>query len=240
MECCWNSTRRGGVSAEENSSRNAIKRVEVESSSTFYKMSLKFDPKDDTALAIESNDRDLAYLLFSDIREYLNSEVCKFRSFTFDAVLSSKNVFPFLMLPIMLVSLFSIKDSPTAEVAKNALANPDISAKLNFLIESRVTSQETSTLKYYMFAMFGVLISIFFLGSLLDKLFPRNVFYWGKAAQAFDKMLGARDKIVWGVVIAFVIGIASAIAYDQLKLPWAKTPVAVHKNNREQSGSDSN
>ena len=85
----------GGVTAEENSSRNAIKRVEVESQATAYKMSLRFDPKDNTALAIESNDRDLAYLLFSDIKEYLNSEVCKFRSFTFDEVFSSKNIFPF-------------------------------------------------------------------------------------------------------------------------------------------------
>lgn len=222
----------GGVTAEENSSRNAIKRVEVESQATAYKMSLRFDPKDNTALAIESNDRDLAYLLFSDIKEYLNSEVCKFRSFTFDEVFSSKNIFPFLMLPLMLFSLFSIKDAPSSEAADRVLREADLAVKLNFLIESRITSQDTSSLKYYMFAMFATFIGIFFLGGVLDKLFPPKCFYWGKAAQSFDKILSAREKIIWGVVIAFVISIASALAYDQIKLPWGK---AVHTSQERKS-----
>jgi hypothetical protein len=56
------------VASEENSSRNAIKRLEIISDGISYKLKLLFDPKENTDLRIESNDRDLAYLLFSDIK----------------------------------------------------------------------------------------------------------------------------------------------------------------------------
>ncbi|MEB3901853.1 hypothetical protein ODI84_16905 [Pseudomonas putida] len=61
------------VVSEENSSRNAISRLEV-SYAGDSKFQLVFDPKKEVELEIESDDRDLAYLLFSDIKEYLNSD----------------------------------------------------------------------------------------------------------------------------------------------------------------------
>lgn len=204
------------VAAEENSSRNAIKRVEILSTGAAYKLSIKFDPKDNTDLAIEANDRDLAYLLASDIKDYINSEVLKFRSFSFDSAMSSKNIFPFLMLPFMLISISGIKESPKAETVAAVLASNDVQAKLNLLIESRA-GQDPGPLKWYLVAMFAVLVILFFLGSLLDKAYPRNIFYWGKLAQAYDRLLSLREKVVWGIVIAFVIGIASTVAVDYFK-----------------------
>ncbi len=206
------------VAGEENSSRNAIKRVEVLSSGTAYKLSLKFDPKDNTDLAIEANDRDLAYLLASDIKDYINSEVLKFRSFSFDSALNSRNVFPFLMLPFLYFSLSGIKESPKAEMVAAVLASTDIQAKLNLLIESRM-GQDPGPIKWSIVVMIAVLAVLFFLGSILDKAYPRNVFYWGKLAQAYDQLLKLREKVVWSIVIAFVIGIASTIAVDYFKHP---------------------
>ncbi|MBC7860521.1 MAG: hypothetical protein H7Z39_17465 [Burkholderiaceae bacterium] len=210
----------GAVAAEENSSRNAIKRVEILSAETAYKLSLKFDPKDNTDLAIEANDRDLAYLLASDIKEYVNSEVLKFRSFSFDSATSSKHIFPFLMLPLMFFSLSSIKESPKAEAVAAVLANNDVQAKLNLLIESQSrSSQDPTMFKWYIGAMIALFAVFLFLGSLLDKAYPRNIFYWGKLAQAHDRLVSLREKIVWGIVIAFVIGIASTVAVDYFKHP---------------------
>jgi hypothetical protein len=206
------------VAAEENSSRNAIKRVEILSAGTAYKVSLKFDPKDNTDLAIEANDRDLAYLLASDIKDYVNSEVLKFRSFSFDSAMSSRSVFPLLMLPFLFLSISGIKESPKAETVAAVLASSDVQAKLNLLIESRV-GQDPSPLKWYLVAMVAVLVVLFFIGSLLDKAYPRNIFYWGKLAQAHDRLLSLREKVVWGIVIAFVIGIASTLAVDYFKHP---------------------
>lgn len=210
------------VAAEENSSRNAIKRVEILSSEQSYKISLKFDPKDNTDLAIEANDRDLAYLLSSDIKDYLHSEVLKFRSFSFDSALSSKTIFPLLMLPLSLIALYSVKENPRPEVVSEMLKSSDVQTKLNFLIETRVT-QDVGPMKYYFVGLIGTLIVLFFLGSILDKTYPRNIFYWGKAAQAYDKLLGVRERVVWGIVIAFVIGIASTVAVDYFKAPGKTT-----------------
>jgi uncharacterized membrane protein len=206
------------VAAEENSSRNAIRRVEILSAGTAYKLSLKFDPKDNTDLAIEANDRDLAYLLASDIKDYINSEVLKFRTFGFDSAMSSKNIFPFLMLPFLFITVSNIKETPNAETVAQVLASNDVQAKLNLLIESRL-GQDPGPLKWYLVALVALLVILFFLGSLLDKAYPRNIFYWGKLAQAYDRLLGLREKVVWGIVIAFVIGIASTVAVDYFKHP---------------------
>lgn len=206
------------VAAEENSSRNAIKRVEILSAGPAYKLSLKFDPKDNTDLAIEANDRDLAYLLASDIKEYINSEVLKFRSYSFDSALSSRHIFPFLMLPLMFFSLISMKEVPKDVTVAAVLATNDVQAKLNFLIDSR-SIQDPVTFKWYFGAMIAVFLVLFFLGSLLDKAYPRNIFYWGKLAIVHDRLVSLREKIVWGIGIAFVIGIASTVAVDYFKHP---------------------
>jgi hypothetical protein len=206
------------VAAEENSNRNAIKRVELLSSGETWKLSLKFDPKENTTLEIEANDRDLAYLLASDIKDYLQSDVLKFRSFSFDSALSSKNAFPFLMLPFLLFSLYSIKEAPKPELVASVVAGNDVNAKLNLLIESRA-SQDVGPMKWYFGGMLLILIVLYLLGSILDKAYPRNVFYWGKQAQAYERLLRNREKVVWGIVIAFVIGIASTVAVDFFKSP---------------------
>lgn len=207
-----------GVAAEENSSRNAIRRVEIYSSTEVYKISLKFDAKENTTLEIEANDRDLAYLLTSDIKDYVQSEILKFRSFTFDSALTSRNIFPFVMLPMMFLSFASIKEVPSPEVMSALIASDDVQAKLNFLIDSR-TSQDPGVFKWYLGGIVALLVSLFFAGSLLDRAYPRNVFYWGKQAQVHDRLLRLREKIVWGVIIAFVIGIFSTVAVDYFKMP---------------------
>lgn len=206
------------VAAEENSSRNAIMRVEILSAGMVYKLSLRFDTKENTDLAIEANDRDLAYLLAADIKDYVNSEVLKFRSFSFDSAMSSRSIFPFLLLLWLFISISGIKESPKAEAVAAVLASSDVHAKLNLIIESRV-GQEIGPMKWYLGAMFAVLVVLFFLGLLLDRAYPRNIFYWGKLAQAHDRLLSLREKVVWGIVIAFVIGIASTIAVDYFKHP---------------------
>src|SRR5213592_479745 len=61
----------GLVTSEENSKRNAVKRLELRSDAKPFSLKLIFDPKDSVDLSIESDNKDFAYLLFSDIKEYL-------------------------------------------------------------------------------------------------------------------------------------------------------------------------
>ncbi|MNN87010.1 hypothetical protein D3C81_2044990 [compost metagenome] len=72
-------------------------------------------------------------------------------------------------------------------------------------------------MKYLLPGLFGTVILFFFIGPMLDKIFPRNLFCWGKAASSHNRLVGIREKWIWGVVIAFVVGILSTIAVDQFK-----------------------
>jgi hypothetical protein len=56
-----------------------------------------------------------------------------------------------------------------------------------------------------------VSILIISVGPILDKLYPRNIFCWGKAESEYEQIVGIREKIVWGVAIAFVIGVAASL-----------------------------
>lgn len=201
-----------GVISEENSHRNAIKRIVVTSVSDVHKLALAFDAKDGVDLRIEATDRDLAYLLFSDIKEYLNSEVLKFRSFSFDSVLSSRRVFPFFMIVPLIWMIATLRPPDEAEV-QAVLASADVHQKLNYLITQRHEA-DPEHLSYFMGGMFVLMFLMFFVGATLDRIFPRNIFYWGKAAASHDRLLKTREKVIWGVLIAFVIGIASTVAVD--------------------------
>jgi hypothetical protein len=215
------------VAAEENSTRNAIKRVELLSAGKGYKLSLQFDPKENTDLEIEADDRDFAYLLFSDVKEYLQSEVLKFRTFSFDEALSSKNTVPFLMLPFFGVAVYGMKEAPAREAVAATLKSTDVQQKLNFLIENRVASESIGPMKYYLIGMVVVMAVILFIGGVLDRVCPRNLFYWGKGARAYDRLLQVREKVMWGVVIAFVIGIASTVFVDYMKKPGATSALGI-------------
>jgi hypothetical protein len=201
--------------AEENSSRNAISRLEIESSGA-HKIHLIFDPKQFVDLEIESDDRDLAYLLFSDVKEYLNSEVLKFRAFSFDSILSSKGILPGILMLFMGAVTFAAGMNPTSDDVSKVLATDNLQQKLNFIIENRQEASY-SKVKYPMLIFMGVLFSLFFIGPFLDKVFPRNLFCWGKAEAAHRRLVSIREKWIWGVVIAFVISILSTIVMDQFK-----------------------
>lgn len=206
----------GNIAKEENSSRNSILRIDLLSNTPTYNLSLSFYSKTGTVLQIAADDRDLAYLLASDIKEYLHSEVLKFRSFTFSHAFSSRFIFPLLMLPMILLVTTSFKDGPQGYQIQQILASTDLNEKMNFLIEAR-TRQDPRYLKWYMIGLFFTIFGLMFIGGWLDKVYPRNVFYLGKQIASYDKLLKNREKFWWGIIVAFVIGIASTVAVDFFK-----------------------
>jgi hypothetical protein len=203
------------VVSEENSSRNAISRLEVLYSEK-SKFQLIFDPKKAVELEIESNDRDLAYLLFSDIKEYLNSEVLKFRSVSFESLMSSKLMAPFFMMLVMVAMTYGALSGSHSDEAAKVIASDDIGVKLNYIIDSRQQLSPSRTL-YPMLGILGLFLCAVFSGSFFDKVFPRNIFCWGKGASAYHNLVGIRDKCLWGVAIAFVISVLATFATDGFK-----------------------
>ena len=203
------------VAAQENSSRNAVKRVDFVSSGASCKLLLQFDPEDNVDLKIESSDRDLAYLLFSDIKDYLHADVLKFRSFSFDAALNSRNAIPVFMLPFFLFPFLMEKEGPSAATVSKVIESKDAQTKLNFLIEHRPNNYDLGKVSNFAVSFMAIFFLFIFIGPILDKAFPRNIFYWGKAAQAYDLLLKTREKVIWGVLVSFIIGIAATLFVEQ-------------------------
>lgn len=205
------------VTSEENSTRNAIKRLEVSVQSDSLALKISFDPSESIELSVEASNKDIAYLMFSDVKDYLSSEVCSFRSFSFEKALSSRVVFPLFGMVIPLAALTMLMHNPSEEAYKAALATENIPEKINFLIERNSQQSSPAVLKIMIGVMFAGLILPFTLGMGLDKTFPRHVFYWGKAAGKYDRFVRIREKVIWGVIIAFVIGILSTVFVDYVK-----------------------
>jgi hypothetical protein len=163
-------------------------------------------------LEIEANEKDFAYLLFSDIKEYLSTEVMKFRTFLFKDVIADRLLFPLVMMIVMILSFNSIDSSTLSQNELSKLLNTNaIEEKLNFLIRNTQRKINTSN---FLYILFGVTM-LYVLGitslGLLDKIFPRNIFYLGKEIVAYDKICSIRSKIIWGIIIAMIIGIISGL-----------------------------
>ncbi|MCO7516400.1 hypothetical protein NJF44_15785 [Pseudomonas guariconensis] len=203
------------VVSEENSSRNAISRLEV-SYAGDSKFQLVFDPKKEVELEIESDDRDLAYLLFSDIKEYLNSEILKFRSSSFESLFDSKLVMPLFMMVFFVATIYMTVSGNHDEDLAKAIASDSVIDKLNYMIETR-QQLSVGRMLYPMLGMMVIFFGVIFSGSFFDKIFPRNVFCWGKAATAHNNLLKTREKWLWGVAIAFVISVLATFVTDGFK-----------------------
>jgi hypothetical protein len=84
------------ITKEENGKRNRIKKVMVSCKDARLDFALSFEVEEGIALSIETDNKDFAYLLHTDVRDYLITEVAKCRSFSFRKILASKISFRFL------------------------------------------------------------------------------------------------------------------------------------------------
>lgn len=211
------------VIGEENSRRNAIKRLEILCNLKPFELKITFDEKEPVELLVEADNKDFAYLLYSDIKEYLMSEVLKFRSFKFDSLLSSGATLPFfaLMLPLFVVTYF--RSNVSVEESARIIATDNVQEKLNFLINHTI-ERETGGTRYLLPIVIGIALVIFFGAVLLDRMFPRNIFHWGKIGNQYDRFIGMREKAIWGVIVAFLIGVASTVFVEYFK-PTSPKPV---------------
>ena len=203
------------ITQEENSKRNRITRVQFRCSHDDLQFELEFDEKDGVSLTIECNDKDFGYLLFSDIKDYLQTEVLKFRGKTFDAMFEHRIAFLFVMLAMLLLTTFvTTKPDIDASSLSKLLSSGNVAEKVNYLIVHANNPNARAQMRYIWLVPIGIMLIFAFIGPVLDKLYPRNVFYWGKMSIQYDRVLGIRGKIIWGVIVAFIISaIASLFVY---------------------------
>lgn len=200
----------GEVIDEENSSRNAVQQLSFQLRSESSELDLSFEKGESTKLSIMSESRDTAYLMSSDLKEYLNTEVLKFGSWNFNKIFSSRTFMPIVLMISMVfmfaTMLFVIKDSdPTS-----ALNSTSLEVKLNYLISRRAELPSSSFMSLIFIApLFGA-VALGLLASSLAKQWPRDVFFWGKQVSIYEKAKGVKDKIVWTVVVGFIVSVGAA------------------------------
>lgn len=208
----YESTEYSSLLQEENSARNHITRIDFICDSDSLYMKLTFDKEEKVTLQIEADDKDHAYLIFSDIKEYLATEVLTFRSFRFSAVLSTN-----LMLPIFMLAMFAILFSQinhsmmSASDLHQLISTGTVDEKLNYLISQGRKNSELTNIWAILGGTIAMMVFVFSIGPILDMSFPVNLFLWGKEKSKYEKLCSLRSKIIWGVCIAFIIGVASSV-----------------------------
>lgn len=157
---------------------------------------------------IAGDDRDSVFLLFSDVREYLQSSVLSRITVSREA---TRLFSMFLMLAAMIGLFWSMLSSlaPDAATATKALAANDLGAKLNYLIEERAgRKMPTATLGWLALMALATLGAIS--GALewtLRLLFPSNIFLFGQRKEAHDKRRSTLSKVFWGFFVALAVSI---------------------------------
>lgn len=200
------------IASEENSKRNAVKGLDFEATGSLGSVSLSFERGEKSTLIIESVDRDRALLLSSDMKEYLKSEVLIKRFAVVSGFMQSRVAFPLILmltfLPIMIFSLWISSPEPLVGYATD-------SQKLDYLYRASLARKDMDAFPAYMLAwVFIVPIALIILSS--TSVYPAYTFYWGKEKNRYDTAKSIRDKILWGVIVALVIGVFASIIYGRL------------------------
>jgi hypothetical protein len=212
-----------------------------------------------TRMTLEGENRDFVFLIASDLKQYLQSEVdicgtsgvqnlLTWRAFYFVAMIIwcgwSIIAIPFqeyqrdkysLQREQEIARLDADREKRSNEkflkvqaLAKQALAQKDVDKKINFLIQRDVDTlapdDEPEYPKYdppesFFTGILSPLVSVMILALIfslakiiISRLYDRNVFLTGKEVARYSKLAELRDKIVWGIIIAFVVGVLSSVA----------------------------
>jgi hypothetical protein len=197
---------------EENSTFNLITKLEVMIKSDALDFNLSFAKNEATLLLVEAVNKDLAYLIFSDTKDYLTDEVVKYKISDISNSKFTRLIVPVFMMLIIAVMFLSIKGPMFNDAQfQRLLDNGSVDDKLDYMLRSGRRQMNVSNFKYIFIAFFIFSIGAELIVAIISKLFPRDVFYWGKEIQRFDRAIRSRNKILWGIGIAFVVGVLASL-----------------------------
>jgi hypothetical protein len=182
-------------------------------------MHLVFEKDDGCYLIIESDDKDIAYLTFSDIKEYLNSEVLKQSPININKLVNDKLFSMFIMLLSMLCGLFTVvvtKYRPSQEIVHKLIESTDINEKMNFVLNYYINTHPASVLTSLFFGIATSFISIFLICLTLKKLYPQNIFYFGKEVLHHDRIQDLKSKFSWVIATGLFISVIGGLIANSI------------------------
>jgi hypothetical protein len=207
------------VIGEENAERMQIANISVSAKvPDFLELQLYFG-KDGIKLNIEGEDRDTVFLLFSDLKQYLNAEV--------DVTPNLQSpearywvIFGVILFFSLILTIGTTK-TPTisSEKVSQLLESQDVIEKLNFLIQQQISQQPVQTSDAVTtLTPVGIVIVILyplvFIGLLFWRIQVRfqNVFLFGKEIARQRRRVTILNFYIAGVLIAFLVSVAASLA----------------------------
>lgn len=206
------------IIAEDNADWCRITKLEVKvPDDERLKFNMVFN-EEGTFLKMEGEDRDMVYLLLSDLKDYLKNEVNICRHISREQI---RNITIFIMvgfMTLMCVIMFFLLDLGKVDdsVVNEALSSDNISKKLNYLIE-RGNSPYADNIDYFSYIL--LLMPIFFIVSTtkilqrtLTFFFPANIFLFGAQIQRYSSRRRIISQILWGGIVAFSVSFLASVA----------------------------
>jgi hypothetical protein len=169
-------------------------------------------------LRITGSERDEVFLLFTDLRDYIQHEVSNVRKGPSNQTV--RTISNICMMIFMMVAFWRIavhgKHDPAA--IKQVVSVSDLRTKLDFLIQDLEKRDEPPGMLLSLIAGFSVIV---FLGDGIAQLpaylNPANEFLFGKRKQSFEKRQRLVARVVWGIGVGLIVSIVAGL------IVWAMT-----------------
>lgn len=193
------------VCADENARARRIKQIIFRLKNDDDSFLLSFTEKG-AYLSLSGEDRDATFLLFTDIRTYIDTEVARRWMVPADAMLALVGLGAPIALLLMLVTLVYFGSQKAYAAAEQARQSHDIAVKLNFLIGNkiRLTSVGPS-----LFVVMGIFITFSIFLTQLPRIgryvFPYNEFLLGKRISELERRRKTLNYLIGSVFLCSIL-----------------------------------
>lgn len=196
--------------AERNDKSQHIERVTIGlASDDTFELSLDFD-QTGVYLDVEGNDRDFVYVIFSDIRNFIehNASTLNNRDLPFKVT----NALVFAFIAVSITPLINITYKMTSFRPpiryEDALNSSDVLIKLNYLISRTPPIALGKNLLFSMSLLLAASAVMIFrrpIYLLIRYLFPLNIFLIGEEIGHTARRANIRNSIFWVVIVGSTI-----------------------------------
>lgn len=176
--------------------------------------------KDGAELEITGTDRDEIYLLYSDLREYVNNEIAiRPKFFTKAPRNITMSIMFLLMIGMVSHMMFNVKkmESVKDPLIDKLLQSQNIHEKLNYILYHK---PNTSSLDMFGWMIALLILMFFLLTGLFEKacryMFPTNVFSIGKMKEVYDSQKLRFSNIFWIILVGLIVSIVGGIVVWKL------------------------
>lgn len=206
---------------EENSNANKIKKLSFSiDDGDRINFDLCFEKGESTVLKISGEDKDKIYLLYNDIKTYVDKEITVVRIPATQSTLRNicLAISSIVLLGVFFFFGFLLTSDQMTNGYEEVVNSSSELVKLNYLISQRVGDALLfDKYKYVLFAIMTASVLIVFLPSLVNFILKKDIlvltdyFLIGKQVAIYEKKKSVRNKIFWTVVVGSLVSIVTGV-----------------------------